>query len=196
MDLVCGPTAAVAQLMCDDGVLHCVVRPPRPGHKVIDRRHSFDRLLAIETQPVRRSVRSCRNGEGKATRSAPNRWRRRSSSITASLFRSATMRIQCSSTRGRRSGASRTSWSPAPSRSRILAPPRSPGSRRGGGWRGPRLGAASAGHGEPARADERASAAGMASSWADLLAAAVAHFDVHGPGDCPVRGRAGALNDK
>ena len=28
----------------------------------------------------------------------------------------------------------------------------------------------------------------------ELLAAAVAHFDVHGPGDCPVCGRAGALD--
>jgi hypothetical protein len=39
------------------------------------------------------------------------------------------------------------------------------------------------------------SAAGMASDSADLLAAAVAHFEVHGPGDCPVCRRAGALDD-
>ena len=40
----------------------------------------------------------------------------------------------------------------------------------------------------------RATAAGLASRSAELLAAAVAHFDVHGPGDCPVCGRAGALD--
>lgn len=40
------------------------------------------------------------------------------------------------------------------------------------------------------------SAAGLASGSADLLAAAVAHFDVHGPGDCPVCGRVDALDDE
>jgi recombinational DNA repair ATPase RecF len=40
------------------------------------------------------------------------------------------------------------------------------------------------------------SAAGLASESADLLAAAVAHFGAHGPGDCPVCGRPDALNDE
>lgn len=41
-----------------------------------------------------------------------------------------------------------------------------------------------------------ASAAGMASSSADLLAMALSHFDMQGPGDCPVCGRPGALTDE
>ena len=41
-----------------------------------------------------------------------------------------------------------------------------------------------------------ASAAGMASSSADLLAMALSHFDIHGPGDCPVCGRPGALTNE
>lgn len=40
-----------------------------------------------------------------------------------------------------------------------------------------------------------ASAAGDASATADLLAAAVDHFRRHGPEDCPVCGRPGALDD-
>ena len=38
------------------------------------------------------------------------------------------------------------------------------------------------------------SAAGQASATADLLAAAVSHFQIHGPGDCPVCGRSDALD--
>jgi hypothetical protein len=41
-----------------------------------------------------------------------------------------------------------------------------------------------------------ATAAGLASGSADLLAAAVAHFEVHGPGDCPVCGRTDALDNE
>jgi hypothetical protein len=95
----------IAPPVGQDQVLHRVDAAADPRDEVIGLRGAAERLAAVEAAAILQSDDAVAQRTGGRTRSDPNRCRCRFSSSGAASLISATILVQCSSTRGRISGA-------------------------------------------------------------------------------------------
>jgi hypothetical protein len=110
----------VASAIGKDQVFDSISTAANTRYEVVGVRCPAERLATVKTAPGLLVGQTFASALGGVSRSCPKRWRRRFCSSVATLLIVATILVQCSSTSGRISGASRRSWSPAPGRSREI----------------------------------------------------------------------------